>query len=168
MATGINQIISESQVAKATFYNYFSSKENLCVAYLQARHILWMEWLKSSVESYTSVEERVRGIFVFLREWMISCNFRGCAFLNIASEVPSLNSKIRTEVIRHKDDVRSYLKQLISLLKHSRKCYRQIDIETDVDMIYVLLEGAIVASQNYGQTWPIEAAQNAVCGLLKI
>src|SRR3990170_8711751 len=29
LATGINQIIAESQVAKATFYSHFSSKENL-------------------------------------------------------------------------------------------------------------------------------------------
>ncbi len=168
LATGINQIISESQVAKATFYSHFSSKENLCVAYLQARHIIWMEWLKNSVEKHTSTEERLRGVFVFLREWMAGCNFRGCAFLNIASEVPPLNNKIRAEVIRHKDDLKLYLKQLISLLKGSQKRYKNINVKVDVDMVYVLVEGAIVASQNYGQVWPIEAAQKAACNLLKI
>ncbi len=168
LATGINQIISESQVAKATFYSHFSSKENLCIAYLQARHIIWMEWLKSSVESHTLPEESLRGVFVFLREWMVRCNFRGCAFLNIASEVPTLNNKIRDEVIRHKDDLKLYLKQLIALLKKSHKRYDGIVIEADTEMIYILVEGAIVASQNYGQVWPIEAAQKAVCNLLKI
>lgn len=168
LATGINQIISESQVAKATFYNQFSSKENLCVAYLQARHIIWMEWLKNSVEAHTSTEECLRGVFVFLREWMERCNFRGCAFLNIASEVPALNNKIRTEVIRHKDDLKLYLRQLISLLKSSHKRYKDINIEADADMIYVLVEGAIVASQNYGEVWPVDAAQKATCNLLKI
>ena len=168
LATGINQIISESQVAKATFYNHFSSKENLCVAYLQARHVIWKEWLVNSVESHTSVEERILSIFAFLREWMVSCNFRGCAFLNIASEVPSLNSKIRTEVIKHKDGLRLYIKQMVALLKNSREGYRQINIEDDTDTVYVLIEGAIVASQNYGQVWPIEAAQSAVRNLLNI
>ena len=168
LATGINQIISESQVAKATFYNHFSSKENLCVAYLQARHIIWMEWLKDSVEIHTSTEECLRGVFVFLREWMERCNFRGCAFLNIASEVPTLNNKIRDEVIKHKDDLKLYLKQLISLLKDSHKRYKDINIEADADMIYVLVEGAIVASQNYGEVWPVEAAEKAACNLLKI
>jgi AcrR family transcriptional regulator len=156
LATGINQIISESQVAKATFYNHFPSKEKLCVAYLQARHIIWMEWLKNSVEVHTSAEECLQGVFVFLREWMERCNFRGCAFLNIASEVPTLNNKIRDEVISHKDDLKLYLKQLITLLKNTHKRYKDINIEADTDMIYVLVEGAIVASQNYGQVWPIE------------
>ena len=168
LATGINQIISESKVAKATFYNHFSSKENLCVAYLQARHIIWMEWLKNSVENHTSTEERLRGVFDFLREWMEGCNYRGCAFLNIASEVPTLNNKIRAEVIKHKDDLKLYLRQMISLLKSSRKRYKHINIEADTDMVYVLVEGAIVASQNYGEVWPIEVARKAACKLLNI
>ena len=74
-------------------------------------------------------------------------------FLNIASEIPSLNSKIRAEVVKHKDDLKLYLKQMISQLKDSDKRYKNIDINKDVDMVYVLVEGAIVASQNYGQVW---------------
>ncbi len=127
-----------------------------------------MEWLKNSVESHTSAEECLRGVFVFLKEWMERCNYRGCAFLNIASEVPMLNNKIRDEVIRHKDDLKLYLRQLISLLKDSHKRYKHINIEPDADMVYILVEGAIVASQNYGEVWPIEAAKKAACNLLKL
>jgi len=36
-ATGINQIIREAAVAKASFYDHFSSKEALAVAYLEQR-----------------------------------------------------------------------------------------------------------------------------------
>src|SRR3989304_3728230 len=155
LATGINQIIAESQVAKATFYSHFSSKENLCLAYLQARHVIWMKWLEDSVERHKSIEDHIIGVFGFLKEWMVKCNFRGCAFLNIASEIPSLNSKIRAEGVKHKDDLKLYLKQMISQHK-------------DADMVYVLVEGAIVASQNYGQVWPIQAAEDVVRKLLNI
>ena len=36
--TGINQIISEAGIAKATLYNHFKSKEDICVSYLQYKY----------------------------------------------------------------------------------------------------------------------------------
>ena len=44
-ATGINQIIEEAQVAKASFYYHFKSKEDLCVAFLEQRHSFWFNEL---------------------------------------------------------------------------------------------------------------------------
>ena len=32
-STGINQIISEAKVAKASFYQHFKSKDDLCAAF---------------------------------------------------------------------------------------------------------------------------------------
>jgi len=37
-STGINEIIKEAGIAKATLYNHFKSKGDVCIAYL--KHIL--------------------------------------------------------------------------------------------------------------------------------
>jgi AcrR family transcriptional regulator len=166
-ATGINQIIAESEVAKATFYSHFPSKEQLCVAYLQARHTIWMEWLKKSVDCQPTALARLLGIFDFIREWMSNCDFRGCAFLNIASEIPCLDSDIRNEVVRHKDSLKGYISRLLAEVEDSGTALLDTDRQQIVDMLYVLVEGAIVASQNYGQVWPIDAARQAAERLLK-
>ena len=68
LATGINQIISESNIAKATFYAHFPSKEALCITYLQARHVLWMGWLKKSISGKKTAKEKLTGIFDFLKK----------------------------------------------------------------------------------------------------
>lgn len=166
-ATGINQVIAESDVAKATFYSHFPSKEKLCVVYLQARHAIWMGWLKESVGRQTSAADRLLGVFDFIREWMSGCDFRGCAFLNIASEVPHPDSEIRGEVVRHKDSLRKYISLLLAEAEDSGATLPGIDRERVADMLYVLVEGAIVASQNYGQVWPIDAARQAAARLLR-
>jgi AcrR family transcriptional regulator len=168
LATGINQIISESKVAKATFYAHFPSKEALCVAYLQTRHILWMRWLKESAVANKTTVEKLTGIFDFLKKWMSESNFRGCAFLNIATEIPSIDSEIRDEVIKHKNDLQDYIKSIIHDLIESDSSFSELDAQQTVKIVYVLVEGAIVSSQNYFTTWPIEAAQKAVKNLLKL
>ena len=168
LSTGINQIIAESKVAKATFYAHFPSKEALCLAYLQARHILWMGWLKESVAGNTTTKEKLTGIFEFLKKWMSESDFRGCAFLNIITEIPAIDSKIRDEVIKHKDDLQEYIKDIINALIESDSSFSELDAQQTAKIVYVLVEGAIVSSQNYSATWPIEAAQKAIHSLLKL
>ena len=162
LATGINQIIAESQVAKATFYAQFPSKEALCIAYLQARHEIWMGWLIASVKRNATPKETLLGVFSFLKQWMQESNYRGCAFLNIASEVPLSDSKIRNEVVRHKDGLQKYIKETIVDIFESGLGRTTIDPEKMAKTVYVLVEGAIVSSQNYSAIWPIETAQEAV------
>lgn len=38
--TGVNQIIKEASVAKASLYQHFRSKEDIAVVYLQRRHTM--------------------------------------------------------------------------------------------------------------------------------
>ena len=44
-ATGINQIIDESSIAKASLYNHFKSKTELLYAYLETLNTRWFEQL---------------------------------------------------------------------------------------------------------------------------
>lgn len=162
LATGINQIIAESQVAKATFYAQFPSKEDLCIAYLQARHQRWMGWLKESVEGHPAGTERLLGVFSFLKQWMADSDYRGCAFLNIATEVPAVDSRIRAEVIRHKDALQRYLARIIQESVAAGGLAGPVDAESLAGIVYVLVEGAIVAGQNYHAAWPIDLARQAV------
>lgn len=39
--TGVNQIITESKVSKASFYDHFKSKDELCIAFLEKRYEYW-------------------------------------------------------------------------------------------------------------------------------
>ena len=167
LATGINQVIEEAGVSKASFYDHFKSKEDLCVAYLQERHSRWSGWFKDKINEQKTPEDRFMAPIDFLDSWMEECNFRGCAFLNIASEVTDIQSNIRKEVIYHKDGLKAIIRGITKDLKNSDTKYKKLDVEFITDAYYVLIEGAIVASQNYGEKWPIEAARKSIEKLIR-
>ena len=50
-ATGINEIIAKSEIAKATLYHHFKSKEDICIAYLEDRHQTFITDLKDYVSN---------------------------------------------------------------------------------------------------------------------
>jgi AcrR family transcriptional regulator len=168
LATGINQVIAEAGVSKNTFYYYFKSKEDLCVAYLQERHRVWMGWLMDEIERYKNPYDRLMSVFGFLDSWLKKCDFRGCAFLNIASEVPDINHRLRKEVVGHKDELRKLMNGLVEDLKKSDKKFSRIDVSFISDALYVLFEGVISACQNYGDTKIIEAARKNFLKLLSV
>jgi AcrR family transcriptional regulator len=161
--TGINQLIAEAGVAKASFYHHFSSKEELCIAYLQKRHQDWFSWLQQEVEQYEDHQERLLSLFTFLERWLSNSNYRGCAFLNIASEFPSPESKIRLLVMEHKSALHDYIRQLVEKLDSSSK---KSNIDFLVDTIYLLFEGSIIKSQIYCSIESIKAAREAVSQLI--
>ena len=46
LATGINQIIAEAKVAKASFYQHFPSKEALVLEYIEAHNTKFFQQLR--------------------------------------------------------------------------------------------------------------------------
>ena len=167
LATGINQVIAESGVSKNTFYYYFPSKDDLCVAYLQERHKIWMGWLLDHLNAKPTPYDKLLGLFDFLDTWLRKCDFRGCAFLNIATEVPDVNHRIRKEVIHHKDELRKLFHHLLSDLKKSGKEYSGIDVALLSDFLYILFEGTISSCQNYSDAKLVEKARKSVEIMLK-
>ncbi|WP_394972777.1 TetR/AcrR family transcriptional regulator [uncultured Croceitalea sp.] len=153
-STGINQIIEEASVAKGSFYYNFKSKEEVCIAFLNARHAYWFESLKNYIELKKNEEQPILLAFDFLIEMNVKENFRGCSFLNILSEIPSDNSKILKVIQNHKKDLRQYIASLVNNNKVS-------------DHIYLLFESSIIESQLYRGQWPIKKSKKIVKHLIQ-
>ena len=93
--------------------------------------------------------KKLLGLFDFLDTWLRKCDFRGCAFLNIATEVPDVNHRIRKEVIHHKDELRKLIHHLLSDLKKTGKSIPASTCRYCLIFIYMLFEGTISSCQNY-------------------
>lgn len=104
-AVGIDRIIAEAEIAKATLYRHFRSKEELIIAYLKARQVNALANLDSCIE--TAGQDplaRACAPFSHLAN-KISADFRGCAFLIAVAEHEDI-PQVRQAVAAYKDEVR--------------------------------------------------------------
>lgn len=158
--TGVNQLIAEAKVAKASFYSSFSSKKSLLKAYLKQRHKVWFGDLHQIVDAYDNPEKKIYGLFEYLEIWVTRTEFRGCAFININTELPDDSGEISSIVQEHKLQLRNTIDQITNELEQSDKTEKDIKLLSDT--IYLMFEGAIVESQNYRSIWPVHRSLQAV------
>lgn len=156
-ATGINQIIAEAGIAKATLYQHFKSKEELCKTYLADRHLYWIENLNLFISKRIAGGEKpLEAAFNYIKHMNRKEDFRGCAFINLASETPSIRDH---DVLRIIQDHKHDLKKILTLLLDGKESSKK---EKLGEMIYTLYEGAIVASSLHKRNWPVEVSKELV------
>jgi AcrR family transcriptional regulator len=109
-AVGIDRILAEAGVAKATLYKHFPSKDDLIVAALERREKLWTyEWLEREVEQKGgSAGGRLLAIFDAFDRWFHRKDFESCMFLGTLLESHDRRSQIGEEAVTRLAKVRSF------------------------------------------------------------
>jgi AcrR family transcriptional regulator len=105
-AVGIDRIIQESGVAKASFYRNYPTKDDLVVAYLEhhlARSLSHIEHARR--ERPGSALEQLRFLFVYVAERMKRPAFRGCALMNTIVEFPQTDHPCHAKALQCRNEV---------------------------------------------------------------
>lgn len=111
---GIDRLIEETPVAKATLYRYFPSKDALIESYLRARHNRLVESLHEAEATYDgSSRQKILHLFDCLAEKASQPDFRGCAFLKAVAENESQPAVI-TIAREHKAEIKLVFERLAS------------------------------------------------------
>lgn len=110
---GINELIATSEVAKRTFYKYFSSKDQLILEVMRNRYDRWLSWFKHAVAKRgTTPKEQLLAIFDVLEEWYLSPDFRGCPFLNAVFELADTEHPAYQVSVFLREAIRIHIMQL--------------------------------------------------------
>jgi AcrR family transcriptional regulator len=83
---GIDRVIEQAGVAKASLYNSFGSKEALIRAYLDQRGSRIIDRILAYIARYESPRERMLGVFEAQAELAAESGYRGCAFVRASAE----------------------------------------------------------------------------------
>lgn len=110
---GINELISQAGVAKATFYTHFSSKDELVLAYLERCHQdLTVEAIIADTAKRTENPiGRVLAIFDVLDGWFRQDDFQACAFVSTLLEMGSTHP-LGVASIEYLEHVRAFIRAL--------------------------------------------------------
>ncbi len=112
-ATGIDTITAAAGVAKQSLYNNFASKDELMLAYIEARHEEWLGLYRARLAEAGTPRERVLAVFdayIDHARFEYARGFRGCGLLNAAAELPA-GAAGRDAVRRHKEQVEGLVRE---------------------------------------------------------
>jgi AcrR family transcriptional regulator len=164
--TGINQIIKEAGIAKASLYYHFRSKEDLCVAYLKRRYEIWFSLLNNYLESVSDPSERIIKAFECRGQYLLDTHFGGCTYLRITSEMPRRSRKISIQAILQKEKHHQFFQEEVKKIKWKGRGNKTLDTNDLAHMIFIMFDGATAQCQIYRELWPIDYAIKAVKELL--
>ncbi|GAA3571183.1 TetR/AcrR family transcriptional regulator [Nonomuraea rosea] len=112
-SVGVDRLVAESEVTKATFYRHFSSKDDLVRAYI--------ERLDQEIRAAADVLARQVGdpadvltaLVAQIGHQVCTPGFRGCAFISAAVEFPDPEHPVRRAVAGHRRWFRDLLTRLL-------------------------------------------------------
>jgi AcrR family transcriptional regulator len=111
-AVGVDRVIEEAGVTRATLYKQFGGKENLVLAYLghedEMLRAMFAEAGVAVSDPDALLDAVVQGIAADIREH----HTRGCPFINAAAEYPDAGGAVRQLIDEHREWFRSTLQQV--------------------------------------------------------
>ncbi|MDA8029144.1 MAG: TetR/AcrR family transcriptional regulator [Nitrospiraceae bacterium] len=109
---GINEVIERSGVARMSLYYHFKSKDDLILAVLDHAAEIRLTGLEESVGEGKDPGSRLLGAFRSLKGIVEAEGFRGCAFINAATERADPGDPIHGRVARYKSALREVFASL--------------------------------------------------------
>jgi AcrR family transcriptional regulator len=149
-ATGIDRVIAESGVAKATFYKYFPSKDELIVA--------WIDRAEASSKDSFAMADEAEPLFAYVDKVVriagspqcLGCTFQGSAaeFHDLAHPAHAASLRVKTNVLAH----------LTALAKHQGIA----DPQKAAELTFLLVEGVWASVRMFGPSAPIAHVPQAI------
>jgi AcrR family transcriptional regulator len=116
-AVGVDLVVEQAGVAKASLYRHFRTKDDLVVAFLQRMdHDFWHTWETVTAQHADDARAELHAQLAWIGERAGQPDYRGCPQLNIAAEFPKVDHPARQLATAHKRELRRRLQGIAERL----------------------------------------------------
>jgi AcrR family transcriptional regulator len=162
----VDALIDAAGVAKATFYSYFPSKDDLIMAWLGDSRTRWLDRVRQRAEEIAGEsDETIAAFFEAVAEWLEAENCRGCPYLNTAVELVDAGHPAQQMIDDYLSEERTYLQDLLMSAPH-RAPIAHGGPATLAAELQMLLNGAISLSVARHSSSPARQARDAAIRLV--
>lgn len=149
----VDEVVATAEVNKGSFYQYFKSKEQACLAGIDYMHQQTKEYIFDASFAYSEAPiERLEGIFRRLYEKHSLLKKRetqtpGCPFVNLGNELATGNEAARQRVEKIMESFHHYHKEIYSAAQQQGLTDRDWPAEDVAQQIQGILNGAMISAK---------------------
>jgi AcrR family transcriptional regulator len=111
---GVDRILGEAEVTRATLYRHFAGKEGLVEAYLDREDQIIRGYFATAEAHATSAQHYLELAVSGIADDALHHHTRGCPFINASAEYPDPDSPVRQRVSRHREWFRQALQSALA------------------------------------------------------
>lgn len=154
---GIDRILREADVAKASLYSLYGSKDALVIAYLEALDSQWRRQYEERIAGMQVPEEKILAFFDHCIAEQPQQGFRGSLFQNAANEYPLPEADSEKAIVAAVMTHRNWCLETMTALLTEKNGYPSI---SQAQQLLVLLDGGLAGSRLSRSVEPLELARN--------
>ncbi len=147
-AVGVDAIVTQAGVTKPSLYRSFSSKDELAATYLRDYDAEFWARFNAACDAHPGdPRAQLLDYLSGLSKRAVLSGYRGCGLTNAAVEYPEPEHPARAVAVEHKLELRRRLNEMAAGMGAG-------DPEALADGLLLLIEGAFVSSQLFGEGGP--------------
>jgi AcrR family transcriptional regulator len=158
-SVGVDRILKRADVARASLYTTYGSKEELVKAYLRRRSDAWRAQVAEELPvRWDTPRDRILGVFEMLAAWFEIPGYHGCPFINASAEAPA-----EPAVQEVRDGHRAWVRELFAGLGREAGARDPDALSAQLVLLY---DGSMVGAQLDRGAAPGTAARAAAAALV--
>lgn len=154
---GIDRILREADVAKASLYSLLGSKDNLVIAYIEKLdgeyRARWTERTAMMIDA----DSKILAFFDMAIEEEPEKDFRGSPFLNAAAEYPRPETESERNIVAACLEHRTWMHSTMTELLNRKNGYPS---ETQANQLLIFLDGGMTGARVSRDVSPLLTARD--------